>query len=79
MVIWVNGALGDGKHALIDALSRPFPEHIFFDPERVGFIPRDLVWQPEIGDVQDLPAPSAERAPNVDQLRTVWWTTFHQW
>jgi len=55
MIIWLNGAFGAGKTTLSDELRSRITDHVYFDPEEVGFMMREFVPLPDSGDFQDLP------------------------
>ena len=56
MLVWINGSFGAGKSTIARALSREYPRLLEFDPERIGFMLRDMT---PVGcrtsDFQDLP------------------------
>lgn len=54
VIVWINGAFGAGKTVVAEALLLHLPSARLFDPERVGFLLRELVEVPT-GDFQDLP------------------------
>ncbi|MFG2560750.1 AAA family ATPase [Streptomyces sp. NPDC048496] len=54
MIIWVNGAFGSGKTTLVAELHRRWPEALVYDPERIGYVLRDIVEVPR-GNFQHLP------------------------
>ncbi|MET7905287.1 AAA family ATPase [Streptomyces sp. NPDC005336] len=54
MIVWLNGAFGSGKTTLAADLSRRWPEALVYDPERIGYVLRDIVAVPT-GNFQDLP------------------------
>ncbi|MET8328650.1 AAA family ATPase [Streptomyces sp. NPDC005181] len=54
MIVWVNGAFGSGKTTLVAELHRRWPEALVYDPERIGYVLRDIVEVPN-GNFQHLP------------------------
>jgi hypothetical protein len=54
VIVWVNGAFGSGKTALVEELRPRLPEALVFDPELVGYVLQTIVDVPT-GDFQDLP------------------------
>lgn len=46
VIVWINGAFGAGKTVVAEALLSHLPGARLFDPERVGFLLRELVEVP---------------------------------
>lgn len=55
MIIWINGPFGAGKTTAAELLTPALPGSLFFDPEYVGCLVRDIVPPAPSGDSQDLP------------------------
>jgi hypothetical protein len=55
MLIWINGPFGVGKTKAARRLVKMNPDFRLFDPERIGFLLRDIWPASEIPDFQDLP------------------------
>ena len=53
-LIWINGPFGGGKTSVAKALVRQLDGAVFFDPERIGVLLREIV-PASTGDFQDLP------------------------
>jgi hypothetical protein len=54
VIVWVNGAFGSGKTTLVAEPHRRWPEALVYDPERIGYVLRDMVEVPK-GNFQHLP------------------------
>jgi len=69
LVVWINGAFGVGKTAVAEALVPRLPGAVIFDPERIGFILREVVPADErTDDFQDIPAWAAMTCAGVTSL-----------
>ena len=53
MIVWINGAFGNGKTTLVKELRSRRPNAVVFDPEHIGYVLSKLVPVPT-GDFQDL-------------------------